>query len=82
MDKFVIVKIYTKYPYPNGTPLEYQWEFETAREVAFFLWGRWADKYVVYKNGKYCPFTHQYPTIEDLERYLIGDIQFPALDKK
>ena len=82
LDKFIIIKIYTKYPYPNGTPLENKWEFDTARDVAFFMYGRWSDKYVVYKNGDYAPFIYQFPNVEELQKYLEDDIKFPKGDRK
>ena len=82
MDKFDVIKIYTKYPYPDGTPLEKQWKFDTAKDVAFFMYGRWSDKYVVYKNGVYAPFIYQFPNIEELQKYLEDDIKFPKGDKK
>jgi hypothetical protein len=79
LDKFHVVKVYTKYPYPSDNPIEGRWEFESARDVAFFMFGRWPDKYIIYKNGKYCPFVYQHQIVEDLEKYLSGDVQFPAI---
>jgi hypothetical protein len=77
---FDIYKLPNKLPFV--IPEDQHWTFDTARDVAFFMWGRSMMKHAIYRNGEFAYLAYLYPDVEALQKYLEGDIQFPRPDKK
>ena len=59
--------------FPSIDKLEH-WSFDTAKEVAIFMWGRSIGKYAIYKHGELAFLSHVYSDVSGLEKYLDGDI--------
>jgi hypothetical protein len=66
MDKYSV--FYLTKNLPPG--YEKEFKFTDANDVAIFMWGRSAGKYLIYKNGNLAYLSHLYADVSKLEKYL------------
>jgi hypothetical protein len=80
MNKFDVYKLPETLPFE--IPENKHWSFNSAFDVALFMFGHYNSKYAIYKDGKLAVHTFMFPKPEHLQKYLEGDIDFPSVDEK
>lgn len=78
--KFDVFKLPNKLPFAVFD--DNHWTFDSARDVAFFMWGRSPMKHIIYRDGEFAYLAYLFANVEALQEYLEGDLQFPTVHKK